>query len=138
MTENERRKYNEIDILIRKNETLKDEIAELQRKNSELEALLKRTFEHAEKCFVALMNGNISIESKARADREFQMIQIEKIEIAKSEAYKEFAERLKMLTCYTYRCEYSIDDEEIENKVKSAIDNLLTELTKQEKNDFKE
>ena len=126
MTENERRKDTEIDILIRKNETLKDEIAELQRKNSEMEALLKRTFEHAENCFDALMNGNISIESKARADREFQMIQIEKIEIAKADAYKEFAERLRKRLGF---CDLPM------GVVKSHIEHLLTELTERKEDE---
>ena len=95
-----KQKDTEIDILIRKKETLKDELAELQRKNSELEIELKGCEANSYKSEVERLQvfpkagfinliGNCLVYSKNLKDYNDMRKGL------KSEAIKEFAERLK-------------------------------------------
>ena len=125
MTDNYTIKDTEIDILIRKNETLKDEISELQRKNSELEIELQ-----------AMRNAANLYKT------EVKRVQTEKVKLhklfpkmittAKAEAIKEFAERLTdradllKTSGLDYRWTIWQDD----------IDNLVKEMTEVRQNDL--
>ena len=103
----------EIDILIRKKETLRDEIAE---KDAEIERLRKENERFAD---IGKMYSEIRAE-------------------AKSEAYKEFAERVKQISkevTVPYVADTSIQEHKTGMFWYTAddLDNLLKELT--EKND---
>ena len=97
-----KKKDTEINILIRKNETLKDEVAELQHKiascNSEIEKLTDFLSEVTE-------YNNALMRECVESEKELQTAkaEIERLrndfgdanKIAKAEAIKEFAERLE-------------------------------------------
>ena len=101
-------KDTEIDILIRKNETLKDEIAELQRKNSELEIELQ-TMRNSATSYKAEIERLNSISDRLNDICTKQDLEIEKLKaksdmadgyedalvgMTKSEAIKELAEKI--------------------------------------------
>ena len=101
-----KRQKTEIDILIRKKETLRDEIAELQAENERLRNTVKTDF--------------------LTATEKLKLSQSDIVEM-RAEATKEFAERLKFELETTF-------DEPIFNTIvgkiiKSTIDKVLKELT---------
>ena len=98
-----KRKDAEIDILIRKKETLRDEIAEKQAEIEEYRAKHKELYKKLSNV------QTMAIMVNERADE------------IKAEAYKEFAERLKNHFWSKADCDVLI---------RGVIDNLLTELTK--------
>ena len=111
-----KQKDTEIDILIRKKETLKDELAE---KQAEIERL--KPFEEK----IAEYNSSIRVEDMlvfASSLEEW----LEFCDDLKAEAYKEFAERLKNHFWSKADCDVLI---------RGVIDNLLTELTEGEAGD---
>lgn len=118
----------EIDILIRKKEALRDEIEELQLKNSELEIELKEM-----RLWDGLQKAEIERWRKDRywlkKDGELTLLPRTDIGKIRAEAIKDFAERLKKL--------WSMPDGEIVCRTvyTDEIDNLVKEMTE---NDFKE
>ena len=107
-----KRKDAEIDILIRKKETLRDEIAEQQAEIERLRDLLHESTEDNNRWVC-------------------DCIQMQKdMEKLKSEAYKEFAERFKEKaekTIWISSGQFVAKDYKISRE---DFDNLLTELTK--------
>ena len=55
----------------------------------------------------------------------------EALEKAKIDAVIKFSWKLEQLLCHTYRSEFSLDNEEAENKVKKAIAYLEEKITKE-------
>ena len=116
MNENDliKQKDAEIDILIRKNETLKDEVAELR---AEVERLKRHNKEYG---FCNLL-GNVLVYSKNLKDYNDMRKGL------KSEARKEFAERLKLIIVIDL-CEALDCSEYLDNILPKKIDNLLAEM----------
>lgn len=113
-----KQKDTEIDILIRKKETLKDELAE---KQAEIERL--KPFEEK----IAEYNSSIRVEDMlvfASSLEEW----LEFCDDLKAEAYKEFAERLKNHFWSKADCDVLI---------RGVIDNILTELTERKEDEGK-
>ena len=141
-----KQKDTEIDILIRKNETLKDEVSELQHKNSELEIELKAMrgvansykaeIERLKHILVSFMSEVETWDYKYGVDAsnipKIAILGTENesiIEQTKAEAYKEFAERLEEKSIYippSSNGKFGVDVVFVED-----VYNLLTELTEQ-------
>ena len=121
------RQKAEIDILIRKKESLRDEIAEQQ---AEIERLKEEN---------ETIKSNFECQQIVLGDfDEIIKKQAKKLKTAKSEAIKEFAERLKEKLKEVPR--YDIEDKAYYaiGTYGELIDNLVKEMTEQQKNDFKE
>ena len=102
----------EIDILVRKNEALKDEICKLQTENDELRSIVEITNENCRKA--------VGVFYKV----------VEKTETAKAEAVKEFAERLKKE--FKPEINYGVVANCAIKLFRNTIDYLVKEMTEKE------
>ena len=116
------RQKAEIDILIRKKETLQDEVAELQAKN-------ERLTEKVEALGDPIESAQYELFELREENRELHKIcnqAIKTYKETKAEAIKEFAERLKDKTSYAkdvfdYTEKLVVNVEEIDNLVKEMV-----------------
>lgn len=115
------KKDTDINILIRKKEALRDEIAELQRKNSELKIELKamRGSANSYKAEVERLQSCNKMCVEAMGDQEIELA------TAKSEAIKEFADRLKKIIAWNFLFALC-------KQLCELIDNLVKEMTEGE------
>ena len=127
------RQKAEIDILIRKKETLKDEIAEQQ---AEIERLQKANglIKYLKEAVCRVEIGGKEEVVDYVSEEAFYSAITKKIKLmsdvqtAKAEAYKEFAERLKNHFWSKADCDVLI---------RGVLDNLLTELTERKEDEGK-
>lgn len=106
------KKDTEIDILIRKKETLNDESSGLK---AEIERLQKTIID---------LNANLSemINNFTRMESLYK-IKCKVLEVAKAEAIKEFAERVKQeIRKYIFIPELEFQCDEVDNLVKEMMD----------------
>ena len=112
----------EIDILVRKNEALKDEVCELQHKNSELEIELKvmRGVANSYKAEIEMLRPfGCQVEVSKKIEQEI-----------KAEAVKEFAERLKKE--FKPEINYGVVANCAIKLFRNTIDYLVKEMTEKE------
>ena len=114
-----KQKDTEIDILIRKKETLKDEVSELRAEAERLKNAYKQC---------AWERDVFAEDTREELAKHITICEAEKTEI-KTEAYKEFAERLEEKSIYippSSNGKFGVDVVFVED-----VYNLLTELTEQ-------
>ena len=107
----------EIDILIKKKEALRDEICELQAENERYEKTVGTLATKKDGTVIATLNGNKTEYIPKKLHKIFKNMAVNR---AKSEAIKEFAERLKEQVSHIPAWG-SVADKKIDNLVKEMV-----------------
>lgn len=125
MNENEiiKQKDTEIDILILKNERLKDEVSELRAENERL-----KNSDAVSREYVSICDKEIEDWKSLCNDYKSELLDVAKrIKHIASEARKEFAERLKLIIVLDL-CEAIDCSEYLNDILPEKIDKLLAEM----------